>query len=135
MSNIDRIDAIKLLIGNYENRKENLKEEYKAKYEEALSDINAAITQLKIELADLVLSGSINDDIHSEPLVTFVTVKFNDKGKTYDYLWDSSENVAVGDAVLVESRWRDTQEAQVIKVFQETPAYRDYDYKSAYPIS
>ena len=134
MKNTERIDTIRILIGNYEIRKESLKEEYRAKYEEALSDINSAITQLKIELADIVLQNSSNINTVDESLSTFVTVKFNDKGKTYDYFWDSSERVNVGDIVLVEGRWQDTQKAEVVNVFKESSEYRSGDYKSAYPL-
>ena len=130
MENVARIDNIKTLIGNYEKRKEGLKEEYEA----ALSDINAAITQLKIELADIVLSNHVDNITSAEELATFVSVKFNDKGKTYDYLWDSHEDVVEGDTVEVECRWHGTQAAEVVKVFKETVGYRNYDYKSAYPV-
>lgn len=134
MENVARIDSIKTMIGNYEKRKEALKEEYRRKYEEDLSVINATITQLKIELADIVLSQHAGNVPSSEDLATFVSVKFNDKGKTYDYLWDSQEAVVEGDTVEVESRWHGTQEAEVVKVFKETFGYRDYNYKSAYPV-
>jgi len=129
--NIEKINQIRKLIED----KEQAKEDFRLAYEEAIAKLDADISKLKIELADVVLSEQNAGDDNTKNQRTFVSVKFNDKGKTYDYLWDSEKEVNVGDTVEVESRWHGMQTVEVVGVFKEDVGYMDYDYKSAYPLS
>lgn len=131
MSNEERIDRLKKLIEGKEEEKAELKKQY----EMNLSAIDNEINQFKIALADVVLGVQDGEKSQSEDLHTFVSVKFNDSGKTYDYLWDSREEVKVGDFVEVDSRWNGTQAVEVVRVFEENVGYMNYEYKSARPIA
>lgn len=130
MNDLVSIGEIKRLIDGCEKQKEDLR----INYEKSVADVDKHINELKIRLADIILnrSGSDGEAVRQK---TFVSVKFNDNGKTYDYLWDSQEDVKVGDSVQVENRWGGMQMVEVVRVFKEYAEYMDYDYKSAYPVS
>lgn len=129
MSNAENIESIKRKIKAHESRKEELRKIY----EQSVLAIDDEIKELKIELADMILSDSPDAPTNSESQATFVKIKFKDNGKTYDYLWDSPEEVAAGDTVLVESRFHGYQQVEVVEVFKEDVGYMDHNYKSAFP--
>lgn len=129
MSNAENIESIKRKIQAHESRKEELRKIY----EQSVLAIDGEIKELKIELADMILNDFPAAPTNSESQATFVKIKFKDNGKTYDYLWDSPEEVAAGDTVLVESRFHGYQQVEVVEVFKEDVGYMDHNYKSAFP--
>lgn len=105
--------------------------------EQARAALDKEISQLKIELADIVLScenESRREPEESEKVTTFVAVRFNGRGKTYDYIWDGPESPEVGDTVQVETKWNGQTNVEVVSVFQKPTDLCDGDYKCAYPI-
>lgn len=123
------IDEIK----NQIRKKEQNKVSLKADYEAAVADIDRAIIELKIKLANLVLNEQAIQEANDK-LVTLVSVQFNDRGKIYDYFWDSNEPVAIGDYVEVESTWGGFKTVIVVDVKrQEMELSELTDYKCAYP--
>ena len=123
---MNRIDEIRTQIQNYEMD---------------IQDIQNKINALKLELADIVLNEPhkaetterATNDWNEESRAMVVSVKFNDNGKTYDYLWNSEDEVNIGDMVEVENRWVGTQEVEVVDVFtQDWNETKAHTY--AYPI-
>lgn len=130
MDYTENIKEIKKLILVYEQRKEQLK----ADYEKAVANADAEISRLKIELADLVLGGQESLTAEEENLTTLVAIRFDGRGKTYDYIWDSREPVSVGDTVQVECKWGGFRTVTVVDVRKEADVDTDREYKCAYPL-
>lgn len=129
MKNSVSIDEIK----NQIRAKEQNKADLKADYEAAVGTIEKAIVELKIKLANLILEEQSAPEL-ADNLVTLVSVRFNDRGKAYDYFWDSTNPVAVGDSVEVESTWGGLKTVTVVDVKrQEKELLELIDYKCAYP--
>lgn len=123
------INALKKLIREREEEKIRLKAEYEA----AARNVEQAIIELKIELANIVLSGQEEPEVN-ENVVTLVSVQFNDRGKTYDYFWDSNDPVSIGDSVEVESKWGGFKTVTVVDVKKKEMELSELtDYKCAYP--
>lgn len=131
MKNTEKMVEIKKLIRVYEMRKEQLKTDY----ERAVKNVDEEITSLKIELANLVLEEQSETEAEADDgLTTIVGIKFFNGNKTYDYIWDSSEAVNVGDMVYVEGKWGGTQRVEVVAVRKEDLSNADHEYKCAYPL-
>lgn len=125
-----RIDEIKKLIRTKEIEINRLTEEYEKNYFE----IKKVIDTLKIEFADIVLESEADDC----KTYTMVSVEFKEGGKTYDYLWNNKEPVAIGDTVEVENKWGDIRQVTVKNVFKINAVdveFAEMDYKNAYPIN
>ena len=113
--------------------KEMSKADLKADYEAAVGTIDKAIVELKIQLANLVLNEQVILE-ENDKLVTLVSIQFNDRGKLYDYFWDSNDPVAAGDSVVVESTWGGLKAVTVVDVKrQEMDLSELSNYKCAYP--
>lgn len=125
-----RIDEIKKLIRTKEIEINRLTEEYEKNYFE----IKKVIDTLKIEFADIVLESEADDC----KTYTMVSVEFKEGGKTYDYLWNNKEPVAIGDTVEVENKWGNIRQVTVKNVFKINAVdveFAEMDYKNAYPIN
>lgn len=104
--------------------------------EQAKAALDKEINQLKIELADLVLSEDKAPvtEPESERMIRFVGVTFKPGGKVYDYIWNGTDDAKVGDTVQVEGRWNGWTEVEVVSFFRKPADACDGDYKCAYPI-
>lgn len=128
-----RIDDIKKLIKEQEAEWNRLTEEYEKKSLEIKKNIDV----LKIELADIFLnSESEEPEKPNSNFYIMVSVEFKEGGKTYDYVWNSTKSVAVGDTVNIDGKWGGIKGAKVVKVFKMSAADVDFaeiEYKCAYP--
>lgn len=142
-----RLDNVKVAIKEKEAELNKIAEEYelnlnclKEEFEIKQKHFKSVIDALKIELADIILnSENQGEEQESEDcnLRTMVSVEFKEGGKSYDYMWDSTKPVAIGDTVKVERKWGGFSHVTVVDVFKadlEKGEYADIDYKSAYPM-
>lgn len=80
------------------------------------------IKELEIEIQQLISQycNLDNEPINNEKVI-IVSVKFNHKGKVYDYrLIGENKQAAIGDTVYVETPWGDIKEVEIVD-------YRDGD--------
>lgn len=123
------------------NRVMEIRDQIKV-YEDEMQDIQSKINALKLELADLVLQGENPHLIIPGPIevvnaarITIVNIKFNESGKTYDYIWDSDEEVKIGDIVEVENRWGGFQQVEVVNVCTVNNTDNTTAWAKAHPIN
>lgn len=67
--------------------------------------------------------------------MTIVSVRFNGKGKNYDYEFVKvlpNETVSVGDVVVVETKWHSTATVEVMAVSVIDREEAEFDYKPAF---
>lgn len=130
MENQHNFESLKSQIRDRESQRAAIVNQYEA----SLAKIDQAIVKLKVELANLVLSGQAETE-ENDGLITLVGIRFNEGGKVYDYFWDSDAPVMAGDRIEVEGRCGGNipvivQDVKRLKVDLAEMS----KYKNAYPL-
>lgn len=130
MENQHNFESLRNQIRDRENQRAAIVNQYEA----ALAKIDQGIVRLKVELADLILSGQAATKEEGN-LITLVGIKFNEGGKVYDYLWESDEAVEVDDLVEIECRAGGYLAVTAVEVKRmERDAVKWENYKKARPV-
>lgn len=130
MENQHNFESLRNQIRDRENQRAAIVNQYEA----ALAKIDQGIVRLKVELADLILSGQAATKEDGN-LITLVGIKFNEGGKVYDYLWESDEAVEVDDLVEIECRAGGYLTVTAVEVKRmERDAVKWENYKKARPV-
>ena len=130
---------VKTVVRQYQAQIENHRNVI-ADHERAIANLEAELQQfLKDNLKavmDCLMEPETKVEVGPEDkTMTIVSVRFNGKGKTYDYEFIKvlpNDTVAVGDVVVVETKWHNTANVEVMDISVINREDAEFDYKPAF---
>ena len=92
-------------------------------YKKAIKELEIEIQQLITQYCDIDSNYSMETYVPQPIKSIIVSVKFNNKGKTYDYrLIGEEKQAAIGDTVYIETPWHDIKEVEIVDYRETTEA-------------
>ncbi len=92
-------------------------------YKKTIKELEMEIQQLINQYCDIDSNYSLEIHVPQPIKSIIVSVKFNNKGKTYDYrLIGEEKQAAIGDTVYIATPWHDIKEVEIVDYRETTDA-------------